>query len=577
MAESDGKGSPPEGKREERSPPGAAAPRSGPATPGGRRLAAGLSDEITSTLLDKLLSEAPPMYVCDGAGGFLYANAAFHNLVALGQGRPGAAPTRRSTAPRLFEEIRRELLRERRPVQMDDTVSIGNLTKHYVSRHVPVFDDQGELVGVYGVYTDVTEERGLQKHASLVQGRSEELLRSVADWVWETDEELAITQISNGITGVTGLPPKLMKRLNLLELGAFEKTGPQIRSADEILEARAPFRSLVFKIRDTENRPRRFRLSGVPIFRTPSHRFVGYRGTATDITAQYEAELAARESQRQLENAMQELVERNRELDVANERARAAMQAKNNFFAMMSHELRTPLNAIIGFSEVSAKQMFGPLNEPYLGYSADILTAAQHLLGVINDLLDLARIESDRLTVVPERVDLAALMSDAASLVALEAEQQGVDMNAVRVGGKWALWADPIRTRQVFVNLLNNAVKFTERGGSIGVSVSQETPGMLDVTVWDTGIGIPSERHEKVFESFEQIEAGIERRPHQGTGLGLTISRRLVRLMGGDIRLESEAGKGSRFTIRLPLAEESNDSSDDTGSAETSKGAQDEP
>ena len=250
---------------------------------------------------------------------------------------------------------------------------------------------------------------------------------------------------------------------------------------------------------------------------------------------------------------MRALVERNKELGAANESAIAAAQSKNKFLAMMSHELRTPLNAIIGFSEIASKQMFGPLSDPYLGYSHDVLLAAQHLLGVINDVLDVAKIESDVMTVMAEPVSLHAVLDDARSFVTLQSEQKSIDISEVATDSDAVVLADPVRLRQVMINLLGNAVKFTDAGGRVGVDVETRISGMADITVWDTGIGIAPEMQEKVFESFQQIGQNIEYRPHEGTGLGLTISRHLVQLMGGEISLESEPNEGSRFTVHLPL------------------------
>ncbi len=515
--------------------------------------ALGVEHPAAGLLFDELLAGAPPLYVCDEQASLLYASDLYHHLVALAARTLGTPAGRHVHFP-LFDQILAQLKRERGPVRSEDRIVIGNLTKHYISRHVPVIDDEGRVIGAYGIYSDATELRDLRRVCESDQERAEEMLRSAADWVWEVDENFTLTRISRGITAVTGLPPKLIKGLNLLELGEFEEAEGGVRSAREVLAARAAFRTLIFRIRDTENRLRRFRLTGVPNFREADEGFAGYRGTAMDVTANYRAEERARQTRREIEQAVAQLIARNRELDAANENARAASAAKNSFLAMMSHELRTPLNAMIGFAEVCSLEMFGPLPEPYLSYCKDIHNAGRHLLGLINDLLDLARIESDHLQVRPQRVGLRNLINDALTLVSLEGGRKGIDLSAVLVVDDPVLWVDPGRTRQIFVNLLSNAIKFTERGGSIGVSLVHGQPGLIDVTFWDTGIGIPPEKREAVFESFRSAAEGAERHPRAGAGLGLAISRRLARLMGGDLLLESAAGKGSRFTVRLPLA-----------------------
>jgi signal transduction histidine kinase len=559
MAKSDDKSKAPKQSKDGK-PSGEAVSADGvPRAPGRDIAAPDLTDELTGLILERMLTEGPSIYVCDEAGNLLYASPQYHSMVALAA-RTFDSPSRRQRSKfRLFDEILDELRETKEPVRSEDSVIIGNLTRHYISQHAPVLDENGELVGAYGIYADTTEKRDLQGLAESIRERSEELLRSVADWVWETDQELRIVDVSRGIVGVTGLLPKLLKGVNLLELGEFQDGPTGGRRAKDFIDSHAPFRGLIFQIRDTENRLRQFRMSGMPIFSEPDKAYAGYRGTATDVTDQPKADDAAQFATQDLERKLNELIERNRELHEESEKSAAASQTKSNFLAMMSHELRTPLNAIIGFSEVSAMQMFGSLKEPYLGYSKDILSAARHLLGLINDLLDLARIESNRLTVVPQEVELTDVINDTVSLITLQAEQKGIDIDAAHLDGGWTLWVDPVRTRQIILNLLNNAVKFTEEGGKIGVSTVTEVPGMLDITVWDTGIGIPPEKHEEVFESFAQVEKDIEHRSDQGAGLGLTISRRLARLMGGDIRLESEVGHGSRFTVRLPLAKPSDE------------------
>jgi signal transduction histidine kinase len=252
---------------------------------------------------------------------------------------------------------------------------------------------------------------------------------------------------------------------------------------------------------------------------------------------------------------MKTLVESNKELGAAHESAIAAARSKSKFLAMMSHELRTPLNAIIGFSEIASKQMFGAVPDPYLDYSRDVLATAQHLLGVINDVLDVAKIESEVMSVIAEPVNLRTVLEDARSFIVLQSEKRSTDISGIATDTDHVVIADPVRLRQVVINLLGNEVKFTLADGRVGTEIESRVPGMADITVWDTGVGIAPEMQEKVFESFQQVGQDIEYRPHEGTGLGLKISRHLVHLMGGRIWLESELGEGSRFTVRLPLAD----------------------
>ena len=163
-------------------------------------------------------------------------------------------------------------------------------------------------------------------------------------------------------------------------------------------------------------------------------------------------------------------------------------------------------------------------------------------------------IESSEVSITPQPAPLGEIIEEARSIIAVRAEQQGIDIDGVGNVDNWLVMADPGRARQIFVNLLNNAVKFTDRGGRIGVDVARGEDDLLHVTVWDTGVGIPEDELDRIFESFHQVGSDILKKPREGTGLGLTISRQLARLMGGDIVAESHRGQGSRFTVKLPIA-----------------------
>jgi signal transduction histidine kinase len=320
------------------------------------------------------------------------------------------------------------------------------------------------------------------------------------------------------------------------------------------LRRHGPFRDVPFIMPDDQGGERRVHLSGVPVFHDTTGKFLGYRGTGTDVTRQHRAETLARRSTDQLEKTLEALQTRNAQLDRALTDARAGERAKMEFLAMMSHELRTPLNAIIGFSEVASQKVLGPISDTYLGYFKDIHKAGRHLLGIINDILDTASIENQTLSVDPAPVRIQELVTEARSLVALRAAEKQLDIGAVDVEDRWTVMADRLRTRQILVNLLTNAVKFTPEGGRVGIEAKQQGD-RLALTVWDTGIGIPEDQQGKVFEQFYQVKSGdILSRKNEGTGLGLSVSRQLAQLMGGDLTLQSTPNLGSRFTLTVPLA-----------------------
>jgi signal transduction histidine kinase len=232
--------------------------------------------------------------------------------------------------------------------------------------------------------------------------------------------------------------------------------------------------------------------------------------------------------------------------------AMAASSAKTRFLANMSHELRTPLNAIIGFSELTKEQTFGPLNERYRGYAADIHQSGVHLLTVINDVLDLTKLETNRLTLNIEEIDLPGNIASVLHILTPLCEKAQLKMCLEISGTLPAILTDAVRLKQILLNLLSNAIKFTPRGGLITLSVSPIS-GFVAITIADTGIGIASENLERVVQPFFQVDAELNR-AHEGTGLGLAITAQLIELMGGRFNLTSELGAGTRATVCLPCA-----------------------
>ena len=240
-----------------------------------------------------------------------------------------------------------------------------------------------------------------------------------------------------------------------------------------------------------------------------------------------------------------EIEEKSRQLEVANKH-------KSEFLANMSHELRTPLNAIIGFSEVMLTGMTGPMDDKQKEFVGDIRDSGKHLLGLINDILDLSKIEAGRMELDVARFDLRVAMDNALTLVRGRAERHGIRLETMIGEDVGDYEGDERKFKQIMLNLLTNAVKFTPEGGKVTMQASR-TDGSYVFAVKDTGIGIAPEDQEKVFEEFRQVGTDYARKA-EGTGLGLTLTRRLVELHGGRIRLESEPGKGSTFSFNLPIA-----------------------
>ena len=238
-----------------------------------------------------------------------------------------------------------------------------------------------------------------------------------------------------------------------------------------------------------------------------------------------------------------------REIEVKSRELETASRHKSEFLANMSHELRTPLNAIIGFSEVLSERVFGEINDKQAEYLADILESGRHLLSLINDILDLSKIEAGRMELEPSDFNLPNAIENTLILVRERAQRRGIALERKVDERLGTIRADERKVKQVLLNLLSNALKFTPEGGRIDVRAAPRD-GVAEVSVTDTGVGIAPEDQSAVFEEFRQV--GSSEKKVEGTGLGLAISRKFIELHGGTIRVDSEPGKGSTFTFTLP-------------------------
>ncbi len=269
--------------------------------------------------------------------------------------------------------------------------------------------------------------------------------------------------------------------------------------------------------------------------------FVGF---VLDRTEQKVAEEQLRKYAVALEGA-------NREFELAKDRAERESRFKSKFLAGMSHELRTPLNAIIGFSELLEQELFGPLTDRQKKYVQNVLLSGRHLLSLVNDILDLSKVEAGRMELSREWTPLALIIDAVQGVIKPLADKQGVQMSMSLPPHLPDLYIDTVRIKQVLYNLLSNAIKFTPRGGSVELSAELQGNN-LSVSCKDTGIGIRAEDMPRLFREFEQLEPVAGDGP-EGTGLGLALTKRLVELHGGSISVVSEIGKGSTFTFTLPM------------------------
>jgi two-component system cell cycle sensor histidine kinase PleC len=254
-----------------------------------------------------------------------------------------------------------------------------------------------------------------------------------------------------------------------------------------------------------------------------------------------------------LRRKAEDLARLNRQLAEAKQRAEEANRSKTEFLARVSHELRTPLNAIIGFSEIMTQELFGAVEPPRYGlYARDILTSGRHLLDLVNDVLDLSKIEAGKMVLREQPIELAVLVTRVLRLVEESARSKGLTLETVLAPDLPGLHADPRAVTQMLLNLLSNAIKFTLSGGSVRIAIRQEDGAMI-IEVRDTGIGISPENILRCLEPFDQIDNVLTRR-FEGSGLGLAITKALIEMHEGMLRLESRIGVGTTVSLIFPAA-----------------------
>jgi PAS domain S-box-containing protein len=502
-------------------------------------------------LLDRVVvEEGPPLCITDPDGRVLFASRSFREMAGPSNGDAGEIGPDTAVCAAMRLDLL-EVKRTGEPIFGTRTFIVDGETRSFSYRFFPVREGE-KLIALAATFADVSEQAKAVRQTRRTQHRFEDFLRSTSDWVWETDAQGRITFVSERIMAVLGEATVDIVGRHLQDIGHFvidEGAGPGLPHA---MRSRNAFRDQIFEMVDQAGCHRTCQLSGVPVFDRSSGEFSGFRGAATDVTLLHAAEHQERVSRRDLETTLEELTNANARLDVALAHANAASKAQTEFLANMSHELRTPLNAVIGFSDVMVQKLLGPIDQRYAAYSKHILDAGRHLLSLVDDVLDMARIDHGKLSLTTEPTPLAELVREAMSLVVLRAREKKIDTEDAQVAGHWTVVVDPMRARQVFINLISNAVKFTSESGAIGIEATAPAEGMVAVTVWDTGPGIAADIHDKIFDRFEQGRDDHLTRAHDGSGLGLTIARHLARLMGGDITIDSAPGQGSRFTVRLP-------------------------
>lgn len=373
--------------------------------------------------------------------------------------------------------------------------------------------------------------RSLQRAADDLRAserRTRDYARTASEWFWEQDADLRFTWISQESPIQDPFDASYIGQTRWELIGAVP-TEPHWAAHRADLDARRPFRDFVYQRIGNDGHLHHVAISGTPVF-DESGTFRGYRGTGRDITA---------------------VVEAAAELRRARDLAEAGSRVKSEFLASITHELRTPLNAIIGFSELIRDQPFGPVGAQYAEYAREIHASGHQLLTMINDVLDMSKIEAGRYELNDDAIDLSDKVADCCAALAPQADQGQVRLRQEPTLDGIMVRADRRALRQVLLNVLSNAVKFTPAGGNVTVSAETTGGGDLVLVVTDTGIGIDKSALRHLFEPFRQVDGSITRR-FGGTGLGLSLSRRLMALHGGALELESAPGKGTTVRIVFP-------------------------
>ncbi len=375
--------------------------------------------------------------------------------------------------------------------------------------------------------------RGLRRGGDRNLRAEQDPAHAGADVVWELDAELRFVRV-RGI-GTPGTRPLLADQ----DLGALWKDvplGASGRAAVAEIESRcarrAAFRDVIVPRDEPAAILSYHSVSGAPVSARDG-RFLGYRGVVRDVTAGFAREEALRTERRHAEEAS---------------------ATKTTFIATMSHELRSPLNAVIGFSEVMSREILGPMGSPrYLAYANDIGTAGQHMLSLVNDILGMAKLESGQHALEETEFDLETIIAESISLIRLQAER-GRHSIEVKLEAWPRLRADARAVRQILVNLLNNAIKFSNAGGRVEVSTGfvVDFGGALRIGVRDFGIGIAAEDIQRLGHPFVQLKAGRER--GGGSGLGLAIVRHLAALHEGHVEIVSRPDAGTSVNVFLPAS-----------------------
>jgi PAS domain S-box-containing protein len=437
------------------------------------------------------------------------------------------------TEPTRAEEGVRQALRENSVTNYELVLRKRSGQRISVAVNAGTFHDRsGSVRGVLAAARDITVQKKLEEELRESQNYTRGLVESNIDALMTTDVLGRISDVNRQMEILTGI-----SREQLIGTPFKHYFTDPGRAEDAIRRVL------------NENRVTDYELT----MRTPDGTIdVSYNATTfRDTNGRLRGVFAAARDVTEPNRLRDQLEQRNRELEVQNERVQEANRLKSEFLASMSHELRTPLNSIIGFSELLSTQQDGTLSPEQREYLEDIRNSGNHLLQLINDILDLAKVEAGKMELGPVPFSPRKAVDEVCSVVRRMAKEKGIRLHTSVEGDLDSVTLDPLRFKQILYNLVSNAVKFTDASGRIEIRIARHDGAKIRLDVSDTGIGIPTEDLPRLFREFEQLDAGPGRR-YQGSGLGLSLTKKLVELHGGTIGVESSVGRGTTFSVVLP-------------------------
>ena len=635
------------------------------------RIQAQMESRRIGALLDSVVENIPHMVSVRNASDLRYVlfNRASEDTLGIERNQVLGKTSREiffgPAASRRWEHDQ-EFLKSRQPAEYPEaTLDSPNLGRRIIkTRKFPLLDEDGKVRYIMSITDDVTDWRNAQDALEESEKRFRDIAEAASDWFWATDSEMRFVALTMGAAHSESYNASDLKGKTRLQTAApedlVEEPEKWARYEDDV-KNRRPIRDFIYRVKRVTGGPGVVKVSGNPVFDEDGE-FAGYRGAATHITAEVEAEARAAKARMQLVEAVEcfnegfalfdaddrlvmcnrhylefwpalepvakpgttyeELIRANaksgdlpigyptlesyindrvaahrnapstseqqfrdgrwvevthsrtsdggivitcsditghkereeslrrtsREALRAKESAEVASRTKSEFLANMSHELRTPLNAVIGFSEIIKDGLMGnPPNENYRNYASDIHDSGRHLLDLINDILDMSKIEAGKLDLAEDTVSIRRAIDSCIVLVRERAENSGILLEVLLPDDIPDIRGDLRKIKQILINLLSNAVKFTETGGSVTIEARIDQEGCAVLSVIDTGIGMKPDEIEKAIEPFGQIDGGLDR-TYEGTGLGLTLTKALVELHGGRLVISSRGGEGATGT-----------------------------